>query len=254
MSGNSGVSDRSSRPLLRVTDVGVAYGRVRAVQSVSLEVRAGEFVAVIGSNGAGKSSTMKAISGVLTPVAGRIEFDGADVTGEPSHRLVRRGLAMVPEGRQVFAEQSVEDNLRLGAFVFARDAAAVDDAVEGGFALFPRLAERRGQSAGSLSGGEQQMLAIARGLASRPRLLVIDELSLGLAPRVLETLFPVLERLNREGLAILLVEQLATQALAVSHRAYVMETGRVTLHGRSSDLASDPAVRQAYLGRHAPPG
>ena len=236
-------------PLLHVTDLGVAYGRVRAVQSVSLEVGAGEFVAVIGSNGAGKSSTMKAISGVLAPVAGRIEFNGADVTGLPSHRLVRAGLAMVPEGRQVFAEQTVEDNLRLGAFVFAATPARIDEAVERGFTLFPRLAERRAQAAGSLSGGEQQMLAIARGLASSPKLLVIDELSLGLAPRVLEMLFPVLESLNRDGLAILLVEQLATQALAVSHRAYVMETGKVTLSGRSADLACDPAVRQAYLGR-----
>lgn len=238
-----------SSPLLRVTDLGVAYGRVRAVQSVSLEVGAGEFVAVIGSNGAGKSSTMKAISGVLAPVAGRIEFNGTDVTGLPSHRLVRAGLAMVPEGRQVFAEQTVEDNLRLGAFVFAATPARIDEAVERGFTLFPRLAERRAQAAGSLSGGEQQMLAIARGLASSPKLLVIDELSLGLAPRVLEMLFPVLESLNRDGLAILLVEQLATQALAVSHRAYVMETGKVTLSGRSPDLARDPAVRQAYLGR-----
>jgi branched-chain amino acid transport system ATP-binding protein len=232
-----------------VTDLGVAYGRVRAVQSVSLEVGAGEFVAVIGSNGAGKSSIMKAISGVLAPVAGRIEFNGADVTGLPSHRLVRAGLAMVPEGRQVFAEQTVEDNLRLGAFVFSATPARIDEAVERGFTLFPRLAERRAQAAGSLSGGEQQMLAIARGLASSPKLLVIDELSLGLAPRVLEMLFPVLESLNRDGLAILLVEQLATQALAVSHRAYVMETGKVTLSGRSGDLARDPAVRQAYLGR-----
>jgi branched-chain amino acid transport system ATP-binding protein len=238
-----------SAPLLRVTDLGVAYGRVRAVQSVSLEVGAGEFVAVIGSNGAGKSSTMKAISGVLAPVAGRIEFNGTDVTGLPSHRLVRAGLAMVPEGRQVFAEQTVEDNLRLGAFVFAATPTRIDEAVERGFTLFPRLAERRSQAAGSLSGGEQQMLAIARGLASSPTLLVIDELSLGLAPRVLDMLFPVLESLNRDGLAILLVEQLATQALAVSHRAYVMETGKVTLSGRSGDLARDPAVRQAYLGR-----
>ena len=238
-----------SRPLLRVIDLGVAYGRVRAVQSVSLEVAEGEFVAVIGSNGAGKSSTMKAISGVLAPVAGRIEFNGAEVTGQPSHRLVRAGLAMVPEGRQVFAEQSVEDNLRLGAFVLAATPARIDEAVERGFALFPRLAERRAQAAGSLSGGEQQMLAIARGLASNPKLLVIDELSLGLAPRVLEMLFPVLQSLNRVGLAILLVEQLAAQALAVSHRAYVMETGSVTLSGYSADLARDPAVRQAYLGR-----
>ena len=238
-----------ARPLLRVTDLGVAYGRVRAVQAVSLEVGEGEFVAVIGSNGAGKSSTMKAISGVLAPVAGRIEFNGADVTGQPSHRLVRAGLAMVPEGRQVFAEQSVEDNLRLGAFVFAAEPARIEQAVERGFTLFPRLAERRTQAAGSLSGGEQQMLAIARGLASHPKLLLIDELSLGLAPRILDMLFPVLESLNREGLAILLVEQLATQALAVSHRAYVMETGRVSLSGLSPELARNPAVREAYLGR-----
>lgn len=238
------------KPLLRVSDLAVSYGRVQAVQSVSLEVGRGEFVAVIGSNGAGKSSTMKAISGVLVPAAGRIEFDGADITGQPSHQLVRRGLAMVPEGRQVFAEQSVEDNLRLGAFVFARQPRAVDEAVERGFTLFPRLAERRAQKAGSLSGGEQQMLAIARGLASKPQLLVIDELSLGLAPRVLESLFPVLESLNREGLAILLVEQLAAQALAVSRRAYVMETGRVTMQGLAEELALDPAVKQAYLGRH----
>jgi len=238
-----------ARPLLRVTDLGVAYGRVRAVQAVSLEVGQGEFVAVIGSNGAGKSSTMKAISGVHAPMAGRIEFDGSDVTGHPSHRLVRAGLAMVPEGRQVFAEQSVEDNLRLGAFVFASTPARVDEAVDRSFTLFPRLAERRTQAAGSLSGGEQQMLAIARGLASNPKLLLIDELSLGLAPRVLEMLFPVLESLNRQGLAILLVEQLATQALAVSHRAYVMETGSISLSGRSTELANNPAVREAYLGR-----
>lgn len=237
-------------PLLKVTDLGVAYGQVRAVQSVSLEVATGEFVAVIGSNGAGKSSTMKAIAGVLAPVAGKIEFDQRDVTGKPAHFLVRQGLAMVPEGRHVFAEQTVEDNLRLGAFVFGGSPQRVDQAVERGFALFPRLAERRAQLAGSLSGGEQQMLAIARGLASSPKLLVIDELSLGLAPKILETLFPVLQALNREGLAILLVEQLATQALSVSHRAYVMEIGGVTLQGGSAELARDPAVRQAYLGRH----
>ena len=240
----------SSTPLLSVTDLAVAYGRVRAVQSVSLEVRQGEFVAVIGSNGAGKSSTMKAISGVLAPIGGRIVLDGKDVTGLPSHQLVRLGLAMVPEGRQVFAEQTVEDNLRLGAFVFSRERGRIDQAVQRGFDLFPRLAERRDQLAGSLSGGEQQMLAIARGLASSPRLLLIDELSLGLAPKILDMLFPVLQRLNQEGLAILLVEQLAAQALAVSQRTYVMETGRVIASGPSGQLAGDPAVMQAYLGKH----
>ncbi|AUN93590.1 ABC transporter ATP-binding protein [Pseudazoarcus pumilus] len=235
--------------LLRISDLQVAYGHVQAVRGVSIEVGDGDFVAVIGSNGAGKSSTMKALSGVVQPVAGRIEFDGEDVTGQPSHAMVRRGLAMVPEGRHVFSDQTVEDNLRVGAFVFSREPAKVEEAIEHAYELFPRLAERRAQLAGSLSGGEQQMLAIARGLASSPRLLVIDELSLGLAPKILEMLFPVLVELNKEGLAVLLVEQLANQALAVSRRAYVMENGVVSISGESRALASDPRVMEAYLGR-----
>tara|TARA_R110002049_G_scaffold67844_8_gene175998 strand:+ start:208 stop:936 length:729 start_codon:yes stop_codon:yes gene_type:complete len=235
--------------LLRISDLQVAYGHVQAVRGVSIEVGDGDFVAVIGSNGAGKSSTMKALSGVVQPVAGRIEFDGEDVTGLPSHAMVRRGLAMVPEGRHVFSDQTVEDNLRVGAFVFSREPAKVEEAIEHAYELFPRLAERRAQLAGSLSGGEQQMLAIARGLASSPRLLVIDELSLGLAPKILEMLFPVLVELNKEGLAVLLVEQLANQALAVSRRAYVMENGVVSISGESRALASDPRVMEAYLGR-----
>ena len=238
-----------SQMLLRVSDLHVAYGHVQAVRGVSIEVGEGDFVAIIGSNGAGKSSTMKALAGVVQPVSGSIEFAGEDVTRMPSHAMVRRGFAMVPEGRHVFSDQSVEDNLRIGAYVFSREPARIQQAIEHAYELFPRLAERRTQLAGSLSGGEQQMLAIARGLASNPRLLVIDELSLGLAPKILDMLFPVLVELNRHGLAVLLVEQLANQALAVSRRAYVMENGVVSIAGPSQELASDPRVMEAYLGR-----
>jgi len=238
-----------SVPLLKITDLHVSYGHVQAVKGVSIEVGQGDFVAVIGSNGAGKSSTMKALAGIETPVGGKIEFAGDDVTKAHAHEMVRRGFAMVPEGRHVFPDQTVEDNLRVGAFIYARQRARIQDSIERAFELFPRLAERRSQLAGSLSGGEQQMLAIARGLASQPRLLVIDELSLGLAPKILDMLFPVLTELNREGLAILLVEQLANQALAVSRRAYVLENGEVTIEGESKQIASDPRVMEAYLGK-----
>ena len=236
-------------PLLTVTSLEVAYGRVEAVRGVTLEVAKGEFVAVIGSNGAGKSSTMKAIAGVIKPRGGSIRLAGADVTGEPAHAMVRRGLAMVPEGRQVFADQTVEDNLLLGGYARSQESAARAARLERAYQLFPRLGERRTQQAGSLSGGEQQMLAIARGLQSEPELLVIDELSLGLAPKILDMLFPVLVALNEEGLAILLVEQLAGQALAISSRAYVLENGHVIASGPSTELARDARVMEAYLGR-----
>jgi branched-chain amino acid transport system ATP-binding protein len=239
-----------SAPLLSVEGVRVSYGRIEAVRGVDLQVGSGEFVGVIGSNGAGKTSLMRAISGVLRPVGGRIGFDGAEVTGLRSHQMVARGLAMVPEGRMVFADQTVRDNLLLGGYSrVGRDRAGVDEDQERVLALFPRLRERLGQEAGTLSGGEQQMLAIARGLISRPRLLVIDELSLGLAPLILDMLFPVLSALNRDGLSILLVEQMASYALAVTDRTYVMENGRVLFEGRSSDLSRDPRVLDAYLGR-----
>jgi branched-chain amino acid transport system ATP-binding protein len=237
--------------LLTITDLEVAYGRVEAVRGVSLEVAKSEFVAVIGSNGAGKSSTMKAISGVLQPRGGSIRVKGQDVTGQPAFAMVRRGLAMVPEGRRVFADQSVEDNLLLGGYARSQEAAARKERLERAYQLFPRLGERRTQLAGSLSGGEQQMLAIARGLQSEPEILVIDELSLGLAPKILDMLFPVLVDLNKEGLAILLVEQLAGQALAISSRAYVLENGHVIASGPSHDLARDARVMEAYLGRRS---
>ncbi len=240
------------RPILEVSGLCVSYGRIEAVRGVDLHVGAGEFVGVIGSNGAGKTSTLRAIAGVVQPAAGAVTFDGADATAQPSHRMVARGLAMVPEGRMVFADQSVRDNLVLGAYTRIRqDPRGVNEDIEKTIAMFPRLGERIDQQAGTLSGGEQQMLAIARGLLSRPRLLVIDELSLGLAPKILDMLFPVLIGLNREGLSILLVEQMASYALSVTHRTYVMENGRVLLEGRSADLAHDDRVLDAYLGRRS---
>ena len=244
----------SAQPILQVSGLRVSYGRIEAVRGVDLRVGAGEFVGVIGSNGAGKSSTLRAIAGVLKPAGGSVTFDGTSVTGEASHRMVARGLALVPEGRMVFADQSVRDNLVLGAYTrIAKDPRGVEEDIERTIAMFPRLGERIDQSAGTLSGGEQQMLAIARGLLSRPRLLVIDELSLGLAPKILDMLFPVLIDLNAKGLSILLVEQMASYALSVTHRTYVMENGRVLLEGPSGELAHDDRVLDAYLGRRATP-
>jgi len=237
--------------LLKVEGLKVAYGRIEAVRGIDLEVASGEFVGIIGSDGAGKTSTLRAISGVVPPAAGSIAFDGHETTGLPSHVVVTRGIAMVPEGRQIFADQTVQDNLILGAYVrIGKDDAGVKEDMERVLELFPRLRERLTQQAGSLSGGEQQMLAIARGILSRPKLLIVDELSLGLAPKILDLLFPVLVDLNRRGLSILLVEQMASYALQVTHRTYVMENGRILMHGRSADLASDPRILDAYLGRH----
>jgi branched-chain amino acid transport system ATP-binding protein len=240
-----------SATLLKVESLKVAYGRIEAVRNASLEVQDGEFVGVIGSNGAGKTSMLRAVAGVKAPVAGTITFAGEPITGLPSHAVVGRGIAMVPEGRQVFADQTVEDNLILGAYLRSgKDDGGIEADMARVLDLFPVLRERLAQQAGSLSGGEQQMLAIARGLLSRPRLLVVDELSLGLAPKILDMLFPVLVELNRSGLSILLVEQMASYALKVTHRTYVMENGSILMHGESRMLASDSRVLDAYLGRH----
>jgi branched-chain amino acid transport system ATP-binding protein len=239
-------------PLLTVEGLKVAYGRIDAVRHVDLVVHPGEFVGIIGSNGAGKTSTLRAITGVVAPVAGSIAFAGEDITGLPSYEVVARGIAMVPEGRQIFADQTVEDNLILGAYLrTGKDDSGIAADTARVLELFPLLRQRLTQAAGSLSGGEQQMLAIARGLLSRPKLLVIDELSLGLAPKILDLLFPVLVDLNREGLSILLVDQMASYALQVTHRTYVMENGRILMHGESGALANDPRVLDAYLGHHA---
>ncbi len=242
-----------ANPLLQVAGLRVTYGRIEAVRGIDLEVAQGEFVGVIGSNGAGKSSALRAITGVVPPAAGTVSFEGQAISGMRSHTIVGRGIAMVPEGRQIFSDQTVEDNLVLGSYVrIGQDDAGVKADTDRVLTLFPRLRERLAQQAGSLSGGEQQMLAIARGLLSRPKLLIVDELSLGLAPRILEMLFPVLVDLNREGLSILLVEQMASYALQVTHRTYVMENGRILMHGKSAELANDSRVLDAYLGRHRP--
>jgi branched-chain amino acid transport system ATP-binding protein len=237
--------------LLTVENLAVNYGHIQAARQVSIEVREGEFVGIIGSNGAGKSSTLKAVAGVVKPASGTITLAGKAVQGCGPHEMVRHGVALVPEGRFVFADQSVEDNLILGGYTHTGRGgpAALQEDMQRMYELFPRLKERRAQLAGSLSGGEQQMLVIARGLMSRPKLLMIDEVSLGLAPKVLDLLFPVLQTLNRQGLSILLVEQIATRALGVTSRAYVMENGSVTLGGPSQQLLRDPSVMEAYLGK-----
>lgn len=241
---------KSRAPLLQVNGISVNYGGIEAVREVSLTVGRGEFVSIIGSNGAGKSTTLKAVAGVAKIASGEIVFDGTPIQGQPAHKIVRDGIAMVPEGRQVFADQTVEDNLMLGAYVRngRGESAAVKSDIARMHEMFPILGQRHRQMAGSLSGGEQQMLAIARALLSKPRLLMIDEMSLGLAPKVLETLFPVLADLNRNGLAILLVEQLATKALSHAQRGYVMERSRILMSGMSKDLMKDPRVIEAYLG------
>jgi branched-chain amino acid transport system ATP-binding protein len=236
--------------VLKLQDVRMAYGAIEAVQGVSLEVRKGEVVAIVGSNGAGKTTLLKGIVGLEPLKRGRILIDGEDCTGLAPHRRVALGLALSPEGRGVFADQSVEDNLLLGGYSRRREPKRVADLVEREFARFPRLKERRHQMAGTLSGGEQQMLAISRALMSEPRLLLLDEPSLGLAPLAVADIFRSIRALRESGLTIVLVEQMANKALAQADRAYVLETGRITLQGAGKDLLSHPAVRAAYLGKH----
>jgi branched-chain amino acid transport system ATP-binding protein len=233
--------------VLELADVHVRYGNVRALQGVALRVETGELVALIGSNGAGKSTTLRTISGLLRPTQGTITFEGADITNAATDRIVRLGISQCPEGRRIFGRLSVSDNLRLGA-VSRSDSGEVAEDLETVFELFPLLKERLGQAGGTLSGGEQQMLAIGRALMSRPRLLLLDEPSLGLAPLMVERIFATIAELKRQGRTILLVEQNVHQALDVADRAYVMETGRVTLDGPADVLRQDPKVEQSYLG------
>ena len=234
--------------LLRLDDVEVAYGDMVAVRGVSMTVEPGELVAIIGSNGAGKTTTLRAIGGLLTPRRGRIEFDGARIDGLTSADVVRRGIAHVPEGRQLFGTMTVLENLELGARSPAARARR-DDTLKTVFDLFPRLAERRRQLAGSLSGGEQQMCAIGRALMARPRLLMLDEPSLGLAPVMVGAIFDNLAKVNREGTTVLLVEQNVLRALRLSHRAYVLENGTIALEGPRDRLLADEGIKRAYLGR-----
>lgn len=231
--------------LLQIERLHVSYGPVRAIEDVSLTVRTGEIVVVIGSNGAGKTTLMKTIAGLLPPAGGTIRFQGRDIGGSPANQVVRRGLCLVPEGRQVFGHLTVRENLLLGGYSRSDDLTAH---VEHAFTLFPLLRQRRFQLAGTLSGGEQQMLAIARGLMSRPTLLLMDEPSLGLAPRLVRDIFKVIADLRRAGVTILLVEQMARLALKVADRAYVLEHGRIVREGTSGELIEDSRLVGAYLG------
>jgi len=233
--------------LLEVNGLKVSYGGINAVKGVDLEVKAGELVTLIGANGAGKTTTLKALAGLLRPAAGRIHYNGDDITALPAFQLVRRGLALVPEGRGVFGRLTVEENLAMGAYS-RRDRANVAADYDRVYELFPRLAERRRQLAGTLSGGEQQMLAMGRALMSRPRLLLLDEPSMGLAPLMVQKIFETIRRIAAEGVTLLLVEQNAKLALEVCHRGYVMESGAITLADSAPRLLTNPQVRQAYLG------
>ncbi|MCT8176824.1 ABC transporter ATP-binding protein [Variovorax sp. CY25R-8] len=236
--------------MLKIESVKVSYGAIEAVKGVSLEVRAGEVVTIIGANGAGKSTLLKSIVG-LEPVAqGRVLIDGKDCTQVPPHQRVGLGVALSPEGRGVFPDQTVRENLMLGAYSRRADKAFVERGIEREFARFPRLKERQHQPSGTLSGGEQQMLAIARALMSEPRLLLLDEPSLGLAPLIIRDIFDAIRQLRSSGLTILLVEQMAKQALGVADRAYVLETGCITLEGSGRELLDNPKVKSAYLGTH----
>jgi len=233
--------------VLELTDVHVRYGNIRALQGVSLRVDQGELIALIGGNGAGKTTTLRTISGLLRPSEGAITFEGTDLTSASTDRIVGLGISHCPEGRRIFGSLTVAENLRLGA-VSVADAVAAAAELENVFALFPLLKERLGQAGGTLSGGEQQMLAIGRALMSRPRLLLLDEPSLGLAPLMVERIFETISELKQQGRTILLVEQNVHQALDVADRAYVLETGRITLDGPAETLRHDPKVEQSYLG------
>ncbi|MDP9436679.1 MAG: ABC transporter ATP-binding protein [Actinomycetota bacterium] len=232
--------------LLEVRGLRVAYGAIEALHGIDLVVDEGQVVTLIGTNGAGKTTTLRTLSGLMRPVAGEVVFDGLRIDTEPAHKVVQRGVAHSPEGRKIFPLMSVEENLQLGAYARRDDGVARD--VEGVFERFPRLLERRTQKAGTLSGGEQQMLAIGRALMSRPRLLMLDEPSMGLAPIMIQLIFDTIRELKEQGTTILLVEQNAQAALELADHAYVLETGRIVLEGPGQDLLHDEAVRRAYLG------
>ena len=231
--------------ILKVNDINVYYGAIHAIKGVSFEVGEGEIVTLIGANGAGKTTTLQTISGLLRSKTGGIEFLGEDIGHVPAHKIVERGLAQVPEGRRIFLQMTVQENLDMGAYTFSGD---VNGAMERVYEQFPRLRERRRQIAGTLSGGEQQMLAMGRALMSSPKLMMLDEPSMGLAPILVEQIFEIIRELHKSGTTILLVEQNAQMALSVADRAYVMETGAITLSGTGKELAESEAVKKAYLG------
>lgn len=233
--------------MLSLENVSVNYGAIEALNGISLHVEQGEVVTLIGANGAGKTTTLRTITGLLQPKQGRVVFEGEDISAKPTHKLVARGISMSPEGRGVFANLSVRENLRMGAYLNKNKSGIAAD-MERAFLMFPRLKEREAQKAGTLSGGEQQMLAISRAIMSNPRLLLLDEPSLGLAPLVVHTIFEAIDEIRSKGTTILLVEQNAHAALGHSDRAYVLETGRIVMQGPSKQLAADPKIKEAYLG------
>ena len=233
-------------PILKVSDINVYYGAIHAIKGVSFEVNPGEVVTLIGANGAGKSTTLQTVSGLLHSRTGSIEFLGENLMGVPAHKVVAKGLAQVPEGRRVFLQMTVEENLEMGAYT--RSGGDIDADLEKVYAYFPRLMERRRQIAGTLSGGEQQMLAMGRALMSRPKLLMLDEPSMGLAPILVEQIFKIIQTLHEAGTTILLVEQNAQAALSIADRGYVLETGKIVTSGTGTELLASPEIEKAYLG------
>ena len=233
--------------MLTIDNLNVFYGAIHALKGISLEVKEGEIVTLIGANGAGKSTTLRTISGLLKPKEGSIKFEGKDIGGVAAQNIVKLGISQVPEGRRIFANMTVMENLDLGAFT-RNDKAGIAQDLEVVFGRFPRLAERKSQLAGTLSGGEQQMLAMGRALMSRPRMMLLDEPSMGLAPLLIREIFNIIVDINSTGTTVLLVEQNANMALSIAHRAYVMETGRITISGNAKELAASEEIRKAYLG------
>ena len=233
--------------ILKVDDINVYYGSIHAIKGISFEVNEGEIVTLIGANGAGKSTTLNTISGLLHSKTGHIEFMGEPLNHVPSHKVVSKGLALVPEGRRIFLQMSVQENLDMGAF--SRRGGNIDADMERVFEQFPRLKERRKQVAGTLSGGEQQMLAVGRALMAKPKMILMDEPSMGLSPLLVKEIFAIIQEVNKQGITILLVEQNAKMALAISDRAYVLETGNISIEGNAADLLNDPRVKKAYLGQ-----
>jgi branched-chain amino acid transport system ATP-binding protein len=233
--------------MLKIENIDVYYGAIHALKGISAEVHEGEIVTLIGANGAGKSTILRTISGLLKPKTGQINFEGKSIAGVVAQDIVKLGISQVPEGRRVFANMSVLENLELGAYI-RNDKKGIQEDMENVFVKFPRLSERRSQLAGTLSGGEQQMLAMGRALMSRPRLLLLDEPSMGLAPLLVKEIFSIIKEINASGTTVLLVEQNAHMALSIAHRAYVLETGRITLSGDAKELAASEEIRKAYLG------
>jgi branched-chain amino acid transport system ATP-binding protein len=233
--------------LLEVKDLNVYYGAIHALQGISFDVKEGEIVSLIGANGAGKSTTLRALSGLIRPRSGSISFKGENITLAPAEKIVKMGMSHVPEGRKIFAPLTVRENLEMGAYII-NDRSEINRMTERVFRSFPRLKERINQLGGTLSGGEQQMLATGRGLMNKPTLILLDEPSMGLSPIMVEEIFRIIKEINAEGTSILLVEQNAQMALSISHRAYVLETGRITLAGSAKEIANNPQVKEAYLG------